>query len=236
LIYIVVNVMVRVAVKLVSWDEIVDWARDLSNKIISSGWGPEVIMAVARGGYVPARLVCDNLGVTDLVSVQVVHWPSTAQVIEKAFIKHEAKGESLMGKRVLVIDDIVDTGDSIALAKAYAEKAGASEVRSAALQWISTVAKFKPDYYSLNVTDWKWFVYPWNITEDVTNFVKRIVTEEASSKKHWGLTEILDRMREWYGDEVMKVPLSYISKALSNLEQLGLMSRTSNGAEYIVNK
>ncbi len=58
----------------------------------------------------PARLVCDNLGVMDLVSVQVVHWPSTAQAIERAFIKHEARVDSLAGKRVLVIDDIVDTG------------------------------------------------------------------------------------------------------------------------------
>ncbi len=226
--------MAKVAVKLVSWDEIADWARDLSSKILESGWRPDVVMAIARGGYVPARLVCDNLGVMDLVSVQVVHWPSTAQVIEKAFIKHEARADSLAEKRVLVIDDIVDTGDSISLAKEYAEKAGAGEVRSAALQWISTVAKFKPDYYSINVRDWKWFVYPWNVTEDVTNFMKRIITEEGASKNRWGFTELVGKMREWYGDEIMKVPLSYISKALINLEQMGLIERSSNGAEYVV--
>ncbi|GGP21406.1 phosphoribosyltransferase [Thermocladium modestius] len=226
--------MAKVAVKLVSWDEIADWARDLSSKILESGWRPDVVMAIARGGYVPARLVCDNLGVMDLVSVQVVHWPSTAQAIERAFIKHEARVDSLAGKRVLVIDDIVDTGDSISLAKEYAEKAGAGEVRSAALQWISTVAKFKPDYYSINVTDWKWFVYPWNVTEDVTNFMKRIIMEEGASKNRWGFTELVSKMREWYGDEIMKVPLSYISKALINLEQMGLIERSSNGAEYVV--
>jgi len=53
----------KVPVKVVTFDEIVEWSRRLADKIKESGWQPDVIVAVARGGYVPARLLCDWLGV-----------------------------------------------------------------------------------------------------------------------------------------------------------------------------
>jgi Predicted phosphoribosyltransferases len=230
--------VVKVPIRLVSWDEIAEWARVLSMKIRDSGWLPDVVVAIARGGYAPARLVCDYLGVTDLLSVQVVHWPSTAQVAEKAYIKYPLSVD-LNDKRVLVIDDIVDTGDSIQLAKEHIERNNKNvEVRTAALQWISTVAKFKPDYWAIEVKDWTWFVYPWNITEDMTNFIRRILNEESKSGKvEWTLNEIIGKMVEWYGDEALKVKVTYIDLALRNLEKQGMIMRVQrDGIERIIIK
>jgi len=230
--------VVKVPIRLVSWDEIVEWARVLSMKIRDSGWLPDVVVAIARGGYAPARLVCDYLGVTDLLSIQVVHWPSTAQVSERAYIKYPLTVD-LSGRKVLVIDDIVDTGDSIQLAKEYIERNNKNvDVRTAALQWISTVAKFKPDYWAVEVRDWTWFVYPWNVTEDVTNFIRRVLIEESrSGKKEWTLNEVIDKMVEWYGDEVLKVKMTYIDLALRNLERQGLIMRVrKNDTEHILVK
>ena len=228
--------MVKVPIRLVSWDEIAEWARILSMKIKDSGWLPDIVVAIARGGYAPARLVCDYLGITDLISLQVVHWPSTAQVAEKAFIKYPLTVD-LSGRRVLVIDDIVDTGDSIQLAKEHIERNNKNvEVRTAALQWISTVAKFKPDYWAIEVRDWTWFVYPWNITEDTTNFIRRVLTEESKGgKREWTLNEIINKMVDWYGDEILKVKVTYIDLALRNLERQGVITRTyKDGVEHIV--
>ncbi len=190
----------------------------------------------SRGGYAPARLVCDYLGITDLISLQVVHWPSTAQAAEKAYIKYPLTVD-LSGRRVLVIDDIVDTGDSIQLAKEHIERNNKNvEVRTAALQWISTVAKFKPDYWAIEVKDWVWFVYPWNITEDITNFIRRVLIEESKGgKREWTLNEIINKMVDWYGDEILKVKVTYIDLALRNLERQGVVIRTyKDGVEHIV--
>ncbi len=230
--------MVKVPIRLVSWDEIAEWARVLSMKIKNSGWIPDIVVAIARGGYAPARLVCDYLGIMDLVSLQVVHWPSTAQVAEKAYIKYPISID-LSGRKVLVIDDIVDTGDSIQLAKEYIERSNKNvEVRTAALQWISTVAKFKPDYWAVEVRDWTWFVYPWNITEDTTNFIRRVLMEESKDgKRVWTLNEIVNKMVDWYGDEILKVKVTYIDLALRNLERQGVIERVyKDGVEYIVLK
>ncbi|ADN51222.1 phosphoribosyltransferase [Vulcanisaeta distributa] len=230
--------MVKVPIRLVSWDEIAEWARVLSMKIKDSGWLPDIVVAIARGGYAPARLVCDYLGITDLISLQVVHWPSTAQVAEKAYIKYPLSVD-LSGKKVLVIDDIVDTGDSIQLAKEHIERNNKNvEVRTAALQWISTVAKFKPDYWAIEVRDWTWFVYPWNITEDTTNFIRRVLTEESKGgKREWTLNEIINKLVDWYGDEILKVKVTYIDLALRNLEKQGIITRTyKDSVEHIVLK
>jgi hypoxanthine phosphoribosyltransferase len=228
--------VVRVPIRLVSWDEIAEWARVLSMKIKDSGWLPDIVVAIARGGYAPARLICDYLGISDLISVQVVHWPSTAQAAEKAYIKYPLSVD-LSGKKVLVIDDIVDTGDSIQLAKEHIERNSRNvDVRTAALQWISTVAKFKPDYWAIEVKDWVWFVYPWNITEDMTNFIKRILIEESKNgKREWTLNEIINRMIDWYGDEILKVKITYIDLALRSLEKQNIITRTyKDGIEHIL--
>lgn len=136
-----------------------------------------------------------------------------------------------------MIDDIVDTGDSIQLAKEHIERNNKNvEVRTAALQWISTVAKFKPDYWAIEVKDWVWFVYPWNITEDITNFIRRVLIEESKGgKREWTLNEIINKMVDWYGDEILKVKVTYIDLALRNLERQGVVIRTyKDGVEHIV--
>lgn len=193
--------MPKVPVKIVEWDEIVDWAWGLAKKILDSGWRPDVIVAVARGGYVPARLLADLLDVTDMLSVQSQHWTEAAKAAERAILKYPYTVD-LEGRRVLVVDDIVDTGETLVLAKRHIEENwNAGEVRTATLQWISSVAKYRPDYYYIEVTDWTWFQYPWTRLEDLVSFVKRILTEDERLKgvKDPAKSLVEDVFRDWYG-------------------------------------
>ena len=213
------GLMPKVPVKVVEWGDVVDWVGRLADRIVSSGWVPDVIVAIARGGYVPARLLADFLGVNDLVSLQVVHWPSAAQVAEKAYIKHELRSD-LSGKRVLVVDDIVDTGDSIILAVDHVKKCcSPGEVKSAAMQVIASVTKVWPDYYAIEVRDWVWFQYPWTALEDVTNFIERIVRE--TGRRVWTLNELVRAMIEWYGEELVDKRFSYIRRAIDRMIAVG---------------
>ncbi len=193
--------MVKVPVKIVSWDEIVKWTKGLSQKIKDSVWTPDVVVAVARGGYVPARLLCDFLDITDLLSVQSQHWTEAARAAEKAILKYPYKVD-MEGKNVLVVDDIVDTGETLLLARDYIRREWRPvEVKVAALQWISPVAKFEPDYYYLEVRDWTWFQYPWTRLEDLQQFIARILREDERFKDRdeVSLAELVDVFVEWYG-------------------------------------
>ncbi|WP_053240534.1 phosphoribosyltransferase [Pyrobaculum islandicum] len=211
--------MPKIPVKVVTFDEIVEWSRKLAEKIKESNWQPDVIVAVARGGYVPARLLCDWLGVSDLLSVQVVHWPSAAQIAEKAYVKYPINVD-LSGKRVLVVDDIVDTGDSIELAKKSLEECcRPKEVKTAALQVITSVAKFMPDFYAVEVREWIWFAYQWNAVEDATGFIMKIVKE--TGKTEWCLDELIQAHLEWYGSEYVEKRFGYMLYALDMLVKRG---------------
>jgi len=211
--------VVKVRTKLVSWEEVVDWSRELARKIRESGYKPGVVIAVARGGYVPARLLCDFLGIENLLSIQSQHWTEAAKMAEKAIIKFKYHVD-LKGYKALLVDDIVDTGESLLLARDFILREWKpDELKIAALQWISPVAKFKPDYYHLEVKEWTWFMYPWTRLEDVTQFIRRMLSEEGKEKKEWMKEEVKEKFMEWYGQDVGW----YLDEALENLVREGFL-------------
>lgn len=217
----------RIPVKLVTWDEIVEWSWGLAEKIMNDGYIPDVIIAIARGGYVPARLLCDFLGVENLLSIQSQHWTEAAKKDERALIKFEYH-VNLSGYKALLVDDIIDTGESVILARDFIKKYWSpKELRTATLQWISPVAKIKPDYYYLEVKEWIWFQYPWTRLEDVTQFIKRIIETEFknNSRVQWNEKELEEAFYEWYGITVDK---KYITKAINMLIRKGIL-RSENG-------
>ena len=218
----VTRILPRVPVRLVSWEEIVEWSRRLADKILDSGYNPDIIVAVARGGYVPARLLADFMDVTNMLSVQSQHWVEAAKAAEKAILKYPYKVD-LEGHNVLLVDDIVDTGDTLLLARDYILKEWSPrEVRMGVLQWISSVAKFKPDYYYLEVKDWTWFQYPWTRLEDVQQFITRIFRED--DRASGGLTErdLVDLFKEWYGVSPGDLEF-YWGMALKRLKEKGVL-------------
>ncbi|MGC8566461.1 MAG: phosphoribosyltransferase [Caldisphaera sp.] len=220
-------------VKLVSWNEIVDWSFSLGKKIEESDWIPNIIVAVARGGYVPARLLCDYLNVSDLLSLQSQHWVEAAKAAQKAILRH-AFNIDANGKNVLVVDDIVDTGETLKLAKDFIEQSwNPKNVRTASLQWISPIAKYKPDYYLIEVKDWAWFQYPWTRLEDVMEFIERIYKEDESAKNGLNKDELEKLFVEWYGISPRELGI-YWDIALNKLGIQGKLVKSEG--KYIFKK
>lgn len=52
--------------ELITWRQVYRLAWRLADRIRRSGFKPDPIVAMARGGYVPARLLCDFLDIHDL--------------------------------------------------------------------------------------------------------------------------------------------------------------------------
>ena len=224
--------MVRVPVKLVTWDEIVNWSWELARKIKKSGFKPDIVIAVARGGYVPARLVCDFLGVENLISIQSQHWTEAAKKAERAIIKFEYVVD-LSGMKALLVDDIADTGESLILARDFIlSKWKPKELKVATLQWISPISKIKPDYYVMEVKDWIWFAYPWTRLEDITQFMRRMLLEEGKVKKEWSYSDIINKFIEWYGIDAGE---RYFNGAIKNLIDEGLLKRVDKD-RYVLMK
>lgn len=227
-----VKPLARVPVKLVSWDEIVEWSRKLAQLIVESGYRPGVVIALSRGGFVPARLICDFLDIENLLSIQSQHWTEAAKMAEKAIIKYPYTVD-LSGQKALIVDDICDTGDSLILAKNYiAEKWRPSELKIATLQWISSVAKIKPDYYVMEVREWIWFQYPWTRLEDTYQFIKRMMSEAKKEygKTSWSYSEIIAKFHEWYGIDVGE---NYYRDAIKVLEGKNVVKYDQSQGKYL---
>jgi hypothetical protein len=189
---------------LASWEDIERWAREGAFKILEEKWKPDVVVGLARGGWIPARLYCDFLGVKDLLSLKVEHWGITATPDGKARIKYGFDYD-LDGKKVLIVDDIADTGESLTLAKNYIESKNPKEVKTATLLTIKT-SKFRPDYFGEEI-DWAWIVFPWNFIEDMINLTGNLFEE----KEKLTVDEIKALFEELHN---LRVPKEKIEEAL----------------------
>lgn len=135
----------------------------LARKILRSGYKFDVIVAIGRGGWVPARYVADYLGnVLALAHMKVEHYTGIAKV-KKAKIT-EPVSTNVKGKRVLLIDDVPDTGDSIVIAKEHLLKKHAREVRVATLHY-KPWSIFRPEYFVKETRCW--VIYPWMRKENL---------------------------------------------------------------------
>jgi hypoxanthine phosphoribosyltransferase len=156
--------------EIMSWERFHDLSEKTSRRIIESGFRPDFMVGLARGGWVLSRVLCDFLGVKDLISLKVEHWGITATPDGEAKIKYPFHVD-LTGRRVLVVDDIADTGKSLIVATNYVRTLKPLEVRTATLILLKD-SKFKPDFYSEEQT-WRWVVFPWNYVEDMCNLVAK---------------------------------------------------------------
>ena len=194
------------------FDDINNYAYQTAMKMKNSGWKPDAIVGIARGGWVHARIACDLLGVKDLFSVKVDHWGVTATKDGKAKLTCPLTGD-VTGKKVLVVDDITDTGESLTMAVEHVKECGAAEVKSATLMHIAG-SKFVPDYYGVEIA-WAWEIWPWNYYEDMTALITKIF--QGDKVKELSTLELKKHLREYNNLVVSDEQLSKIKAHLGFL-------------------
>ncbi len=204
--------------RLVSWKDIERWSKDIVKKVTESGYEPEIVIGLARGGLVPARLISDYLNIKDLYAVKTEHWGVTATPDGKAKLAQGLQVD-ISGKRVLVVDDITDTGQSLKLAVEHIAVHKPKEIRSATLLHI-THSKYVPHYYSEEVPEdnWTWFIFPWNVYEDLRNLVRQAIEGRMRMR------EIKESLKENFD---IDVSMKIIGEVLRDLEKRGLVRRVN---------
>ncbi|MFA5869334.1 MAG: phosphoribosyltransferase family protein, partial [Candidatus Bathyarchaeia archaeon] len=94
-----------------SWDDVQRLTETVAGKITASGYKPDIVVAVSRGGFDPARILCDQLAIRRLASVQVEAYDGMVKRPEPVVIL--PVNADLGGKRVLMADDVSDSGASL---------------------------------------------------------------------------------------------------------------------------
>jgi len=162
--------------RLTTWADVDRWADRLAERVRSANAVPETIVALTRGGWVPSRLLSDRLGVRRIVSLRAQHWGVTATPNGKAELTEGLSGP-VEGEKVLVVDDITDTGESLSLAVSHVAGHHPARLESAACIHIGH-SKFVPTYFGeeLPRDGWVWIVFPWNYWEDLATLSAKAAT------------------------------------------------------------
>lgn len=143
----------------ISWSEYGNLAEALAEKVRADGRHYDLVVGIARGGIPVAMVVSDRLNVKiDFVNVKSYNdiGKRTPPRILSTLV------EGVEGKDVLLVDDLVDQGDTMAFLTKYLMGQKPKSLQTAVMfkkPWSRT----EPDYYLESVTEW--IVFPFELGE-----------------------------------------------------------------------
>ena len=151
-----------------SWDQIYKLLLNLTSKIRKNGFKPDIIIGVSRGGWPPARVMSDLLENPKLANVATEFYVGVAETKGEPIIKQPVS-VSVKRKKLLVVDDVADTGESLRLVRSHLEEQGATEVKTATIYY-KPWSVIIPDYYEKETSSW--VIFPWERKETVRKIVE----------------------------------------------------------------
>jgi hypoxanthine phosphoribosyltransferase len=145
--------------EVMTWEHLGEAARSLAEAVVGSGYDPDIVLAIARGGLLPGGAVAYALGVKNSCAMNVEFYTDVDQRLEVPLILPPAPELIDLGdSRMLIVDDVADTGRTLEVVQAFC--AGkVAEVRTAVL-YEKSQSVVKCDYVWRR-TD-QWIDFPWS--------------------------------------------------------------------------
>ncbi|MEM4789686.1 MAG: phosphoribosyltransferase family protein [Ignisphaera sp.] len=223
----------------------------LTDKVKSSGYLPDVVVAIGRGGVVVSRIICDLLDINRLIVIPI-RWREVRRVPGESYLADLVRCFSrksgvemciadvvknlsievifeysidLSGYRALAVEEISATGLHLAKARDIIKNIWkADEVKTATLIWKAATSPLKPDYVFIETKSFVWFQFPWSRASDYQQFAKVAIEEEymKHGKGMWTIEDIVQLFRKWYGFEPDR---KYLGIALAKLVELGALEK-----------
>ena len=162
-----------------SWDQIYELLLNLACTVRRTGFKSEIIVGVSRGGWPPARVMSDLLENPRVANVAAEFYIGVAETKGKPVITQPVS-VSVEGKKVLVVDDVADTGESLRLVRSHLEEQGATEVKTATIYY-KPWSVIIPDYYEKETRSW--IIFPWERKETVRKIVEKCKRQGNSIEK-----------------------------------------------------
>ena len=180
-----------------TWTQFHQDVFELAKKVKESEHQFERIVCIDRGGAMVARFLSDflNLKISSFVMVayKEVGKLSHPRIVEE--LKTDIEGE-----KVLVVDEIIDSGSSFEVALEYLQKFNPGEIITLA-PYVKPISRFKPDFWQVETP--KWVVFPYEVRETIKD-VSKLLSEQGKT-----VAEIQKQLSEFgFNDE----QLGYFSK------------------------
>lgn len=152
--------------EIVRQDNFESMGKVLAQKVAASKEEFDLIVSARRGGIFPAQILSAELGEKDLLTYWLSHYQGIEASGEAAArqIKinedfSDGDKEKIKGKKVLFVDDVNDTSDTLMFSINYLKELGATNVKTAVLHEKPRHRKIEADF-KVSDTD-AWIIYPW---------------------------------------------------------------------------
>jgi len=162
-----------------SWDYIYELCIQIANQVRRSGYKPDLLVAISRGGWIPGRVLSDLLDNLNIATIKAEHYIDIYKTRARPKITQPLPIE-VGGKRILLVDDIADSGKSLKLVKKHLFDQGASDVKICALYykpWSIVI----PDFLARK-TD-AWIVFPHEIYESMKKIILKLKGQGKSREE-----------------------------------------------------
>ena len=152
----------------VSWDRLHQDSRLLAARLLDRGPFTGIV-AVTRGGLVPAAVIARELNIRRIETLCIVSYDWQSQADGRPVVLNKPEGD---GSGWLILDDLVDTGRT------------AEEVRRLLPAGLFATVYAKPagrdlvDLYVGEVTQETWILFPW---DSAVQYVQPLVSKPPSS-------------------------------------------------------
>lgn len=156
----------------ISWNRFYHLCGRLYRGIADSGYRPDIIIAIARGGYPVGRVLADYFGLMDLISLKIEHYHGPEKMA-RTTIPYPLPLR-IDGRRVLLVDDVSDSGDTFDAACGHLRQHGSPDSLRTAVLHHKQTSIHRPDYHAQRVIKWRWITYPWALVEDLTALAARM--------------------------------------------------------------
>jgi hypothetical protein len=159
----------------VEWDLVYSLLLEIADRIKERDFKADVIVGISRGGLLPARILSDLLDNPHLANIKVEFYVDIDQTKEVPVITQPVS-VSVKDKRVLIVDDITDSGQSFRLVwETLAQEA--AEVKTVTI-YHKPWSCFTPDIYARETE--AWVIFPWEFRETTKKLGKRLLEEGKS--------------------------------------------------------
>jgi hypoxanthine phosphoribosyltransferase len=150
--------------EVMSWDDLGRGSRELAEAVAADGYRPDMILGIARGGLLVAGGLGYALGVKNTFTMNVEFYTGIDERLELPMILPPVPDlVDFQETRVLIADDVADTGATLELVKEFC--AGkVAEVRCAVL-YEKPRSAVRCEYVWRR-TD-RWITFPWSAEEPV---------------------------------------------------------------------
>lgn len=151
--------------EVLTWDLFGRAGRELAQQVADDGYAPDVVLAVARGGLLPAGAVSYALGSRNVFAMNVEFYTGVDERLEMPVVLPPVLDVvDLVGASVLVVDDVADTGRTLQLVLGFCAD-HVREVRTAVIY--EKPRSLVRCEYVWRRTD-RWIDFPWSVLPPVT--------------------------------------------------------------------